>query len=84
MLGLGISTVLDQGSLETLLGTQLFLSAAYILIATGAVVVFLSFLGCCGAIKEVKCMLLTVSRMDDKNERDKFNGMSSTHYSLIL
>ncbi|CAG0903731.1 unnamed protein product [Darwinula stevensoni] len=52
-----------NGWLESLLGTQLFLSAAYILIVTGAVVVLLAFLGCCGAIKEVKCMLLTYSTL---------------------
>lgn len=31
--------------------------AAYILIAVGAIILFLGFFGCCGAIKEVRCML---------------------------
>ena len=47
--------------MEQLLGTNLYMSAAYILIATGVVVILISFLGCLGAVKEIKCMLLTVS-----------------------
>ncbi|CAG0895927.1 unnamed protein product [Darwinula stevensoni] len=61
VLGVGIWTVVDKATLEALLDTNLFFSAAYIQIATGIVIIFLSFLGCCGAMKEVKCMLLTYS-----------------------
>uniref|UniRef100_A0A8C1LK46 Tetraspanin n=1 Tax=Cyprinus carpio TaxID=7962 RepID=A0A8C1LK46_CYPCA len=34
------------------------LNVGYLLIAVGAVLVILGFLGCCGAIRESKCMLL--------------------------
>ncbi|KAJ9594400.1 hypothetical protein L9F63_014190 [Diploptera punctata] len=45
--------------MNELLGTNLFLGAVYILIATGAIITLISFFGCLGALKEVKCMLLT-------------------------
>ena len=61
VLGIGIWTCVDHASMEQLLGTNLYMSAAYILIATGVVVILISFLGCLGAVKEIKCMLLTVS-----------------------
>jgi len=34
--------------------------AAYILIAVGALVVVIGFLGCCGALRHSECMLITV------------------------
>jgi Tetraspanin family len=37
--------------------------AAYIVIAIGAVVMVLGFLGCCGAIRESQCMLATVGHV---------------------
>lgn len=60
-MAIGIWTCVDHSYMEQLIGTNLYISAAYILIATGVVVVLVSFLGCYGAIKEIKCMLLTVS-----------------------
>ncbi|CAG0897012.1 unnamed protein product [Darwinula stevensoni] len=41
--------------------SDLFPASAYIQIAAGAVVVLLAFLGFCGEIKKVKCMLVTYS-----------------------
>lgn len=63
ILVLGIWTVVDRPYLEQLLGSEMYLTAAYILIATGCVIFFVSFLGCFGAMREVKCMLLTVSHL---------------------
>lgn len=60
-MAVGIWTCVDHAYMEQLLGTNLYMSAAYILIATGVVVILISFLGCLGAVKEIKCMLLTVS-----------------------
>ena len=60
-MAVGIWTCVDHAYMEQLLGTNLYMSAAYILIATGVVVILVSFLGCLGAVKEIKCMLLTVS-----------------------
>ena len=59
-MAVGIWTCVDHAYMEQLLGTNLYMSAAYILIATGVVVILVSFLGCLGAVKEIKCMLLTV------------------------
>ncbi|KAK4311625.1 hypothetical protein Pmani_016882 [Petrolisthes manimaculis] len=59
ILVLGIWTVVDRPYLEQLLGSEMYMTAAYILIATGCVIFFVSFLGCFGALREVKCMLLT-------------------------
>lgn len=59
-MAIGIWTCVDHAYMEQLLGTNLYMSAAYILIATGVVVILISFLGCLGAVKEIKCMLLTV------------------------
>ena len=60
MLGVGIWTCVDHASMQELLGTNLYMSSAYILIATGVVVILISFFGFLGALKEIKCMLLTV------------------------
>jgi len=38
-----------------------FFSAPALLIAVGAIVLIVSFFGCCGAVKENHCMILTVS-----------------------
>lgn len=58
--GLGIWTIVDRSFMNELLGTNLFSGATYVLIVTSAAVCVVSFFGCLGAAKEVKCMLLTV------------------------
>lgn len=62
VLGIGVWTLLDKAFITELTGSNMFLGAVYILIATGGLVTLIAFLGCVGAVKEVKCMLLTVSR----------------------
>lgn len=59
VLAVGAWTVADSSYMSRLLGTDLFMSTAYILIAAGIIIALLAFLGCFGAIKEVKCMLIT-------------------------
>ena len=59
VLGVGIWTLVDKSYIEALLRNELFISSAYILVIAGVAIVFISFLGCFGALKEVKCMLLT-------------------------
>ncbi|KAL4647931.1 tetraspanin-1-like isoform X1 [Arapaima gigas] len=67
ILGVGIWVKVDSESLMNVLEmvenapeelNQIF-SVGYVLIAVGAVLVLMGFLGCCGAIKESPCMLLT-------------------------
>ena len=59
VLAVGIWTVADKSYIERLLRNELFISSAYILIVAGIVIVIISFFGCFGAIKEIKCMLFT-------------------------
>lgn len=69
ILGVGIWVKVDSSSLLGVLEkvedapSQLSYLAniGYLLIAVGAFLLVIGFLGCCGAIKESKCMLLTVS-----------------------
>ncbi|XP_064637784.1 tetraspanin-18-like isoform X2 [Lineus longissimus] len=63
LLGVGIWVAVDTTGataiLTAFLGSTLYSSAAYILIVCGAIILIIGFLGCCGAIKESKCMLGT-------------------------
>merc|ERR1719431_987815 len=68
ILGTGIFALFDSSSLITLVdesgisgdvSAYRFFSAGYILIAIAVFVCILAFFGCCGAIKENKCMLST-------------------------
>jgi Tetraspanin family len=42
--------------------TEVIDQLAYVLVAAGGVMFFLSFLGYCGALRESQCLLTTVSR----------------------
>ncbi|XP_050672269.1 tetraspanin-9-like [Leptidea sinapis] len=44
---------------STLMSNNMYIASVAVVIAMGAAIMLLSFLGCCGAAKEVKCMLLT-------------------------
>lgn len=59
VIAVGAWTVVDKLSLESLVGTNLYISAAWILISTGCAVVVLSLFGCFGAIRGIRCMLMT-------------------------
>ncbi|KAM8771443.1 tetraspanin 34a [Acanthopagrus schlegelii] len=67
ILGTGIWVKVDSGSLLGILDNvegapselDQLASVSYVLIAVGAVLVVIGFLGCCGAIRESRCMLLT-------------------------
>ena len=61
MLGIGIWTKIDAGQFDSFLGYSGYSVSAYILIGAGAFVTLVGFLGCCGAIRENRCMLGTVS-----------------------
>ena len=69
ILGVGVWVKVDSGSLLGVLDqiedapdelAQLT-NIGYLLIGVGAVLLVIGFLGCCGAIRESRCMLLTVS-----------------------
>lgn len=69
ILGVGIWVTVDSSSMLGVLSyikdapPQLaqLANVGYLLIAVGSILGVMGFLGCCGAITENKCMLLTVS-----------------------
>ncbi|XP_074859146.1 tetraspanin-1 [Carettochelys insculpta] len=61
LLGVGIWVVVDGNSFMSIFGNTnalQFVNVSYFLIAIGAILVVLGFLGCCGAQKESKCLLI--------------------------
>ncbi|XP_058509645.1 tetraspanin 35 [Solea solea] len=66
ILAVGIWVKVDSGSILGFLGAienappelSQVLNVGYLLIALGALLVVIGFLGCCGAVKESRCMLL--------------------------
>lgn len=62
LLGVGIWLSVSQGNFATFSPSFPSLSAANMVIAIGTIVMVTGFLGCLGAIKENKCLLLSVSR----------------------
>lgn len=62
LLGLGIWVIVDPtGFREIVAANPLLLTGAYTLLAMGGLLFLLGFLGCCGAVRENKCLLLFVS-----------------------
>ncbi|PWA32656.1 hypothetical protein CCH79_00012443, partial [Gambusia affinis] len=67
ILGVGIWVTVDSNSLLSLANKVVSLPedifqlnyVGYVLIGVGAVLLIIGFLGCCGAVKESRCMLLT-------------------------
>nr|KAF6268001.1 tetraspanin 4 [Pipistrellus kuhlii] len=59
ILGVGIWLAATQGNFATLSSSFPSLSAANLLIVTGTFIMAIGFVGCIGAIKENKCLLLT-------------------------
>ncbi|XP_058013463.1 tetraspanin-4 isoform X8 [Ahaetulla prasina] len=59
ILGVGIWLAVTQGNFATLSSSFPSLSAANLLIITGTFVMIIGFVGCIGAIKENKCLLLS-------------------------
>ncbi|KAG5876645.1 hypothetical protein JTB14_012990 [Gonioctena quinquepunctata] len=55
---LGLWIAVDKSFANDLLGTNLYFGSTCTLIATGILVTLISFLGCLGSIREVKCMLV--------------------------
>ncbi|XP_037328220.2 tetraspanin 34a [Pungitius pungitius] len=67
ILAVGVWVKVDSGSLLGLLetvdgappGLSQLANVAYLLMAVGGVLLLIGFLGCCGAVRESRCMLLT-------------------------
>lgn len=71
ILGVGVWVKVDSASLLGIVehvedeapGLSQLANVGYLLIAVGGVLLVIGFLGCCGAIRESRCMLLTVSKV---------------------
>lgn len=62
---MGIWLSVSQGNFATFSPSFPSLSAANLVIAIGTVVMVTGFLGCLGAVKENRCLLLSVSWAPD-------------------
>lgn len=60
ILGIGIYLKVEKGDYAELSDLN-YITASNVIIAAGVITTIVSFLGCCGAIKEIAPMLLTVS-----------------------
>ncbi|KAM8940347.1 tetraspanin-18 [Pelodytes ibericus] len=59
LLGLGVWVIVDPTGFREIIATNpLLFMGAYLVLALGAMLFLLGFLGCCGAIRENKCLLL--------------------------
>ncbi|ELW48828.1 Tetraspanin-18 [Tupaia chinensis] len=59
LLGVGIWVMVDPTGFREIVATHpLLITGAYILLAMGGLLFLLGFLGCCGAVRENKCLLL--------------------------
>lgn len=59
VLGVGIYSRIKLGNFDSLLDDSTIPSAANLFIASGVFVMVIGFLGCCGAWKENKCLLIS-------------------------
>jgi len=60
LFGTGIWVLVDGGSFKNIVSTDpIIFGAVYLLIVVGGVIFVTGFLGCCGAIRESKCLLNT-------------------------
>ena len=61
MLGVGIWVEVAGSSVRDVMYINpMIFDAVYIIIAVGAILIVIAFLGCCGAVNENRCMLGTV------------------------
>ncbi|CAB3228746.1 unnamed protein product [Arctia plantaginis] len=58
-LGIGLWVWIDRSFSDTLVRSNMFSSSVAVVVFMGLAVILLSILGCCGAVMEVKCMLLS-------------------------
>jgi len=58
ILAVGIWTIVDKSYLQDLMRNKLYMSAAYVLIAVGAITIILSLIGCLGSFTEKRLLLL--------------------------
>ena len=62
LIGVGAWALIEHGDYVTITESVPNASGSKVMIAAGVLIAIVSFLGCCGAWKENRCMLITVSR----------------------
>jgi len=63
LLGVSIWMAVDRNFMTIIIGNNLYAAAVFIVLASGGIIFFVSFLGCCGVVKEQRFMLFVVSTM---------------------
>ena len=61
LIGIGAWTLVKFGDYVTLTDSIPYATGSKVMIAAGVLIAVISFLGCCGAWKENRCMLVIVS-----------------------
>jgi len=59
LVSVGLYILVDHGFVAEIIGSVLYESASYVLVVSGAIVIFVSFLGCWSTSREFKCGLIT-------------------------
>jgi hypothetical protein len=59
VLGVGIWMAVERSFMTYIIGSDLYSVTIYMILIGGGFVFFVSFLGCCGAITENRCMVMT-------------------------
>ncbi|KAA8579327.1 hypothetical protein FQN60_010667, partial [Etheostoma spectabile] len=63
LLGVGVWVLVDpMGFRDIVAANPLLFTGVYVILALGSMLFLLGFLGCCGAIRENKCLLLFLTR----------------------
>lgn len=86
VLGIGIWVKIDGNSFVKILGAaapQLMqlINVGYLCIAVGCFLLLMGFMGCWGAVKESRCLLILVG--DQKGERKAIYSSSRSELSFI-
>jgi len=61
LLGVSIWMSIDRNFMSIITGNNLYAAAVFIVLSSGGIIFFVSFLGCCGVVKEQRFMLFVVS-----------------------
>ncbi|XP_029697750.1 tetraspanin-18B isoform X2 [Takifugu rubripes] len=84
LLGVGVWVLVDPtGFREIIAANPLLFTGVYVILGMGGMLFLLGFLGCCGAIRENKCLLLFVSPNSEsifKLTREYFTKELKRHY----
>jgi len=61
LLGVSIWMAVDRNFMTYIIGNDLYAAVVFIVLGSGGIIFFVSFLGCCGVVKEQLFLLFVVS-----------------------